>query len=422
MGSAGGTPSRLYLRVERQIPDLSRRIAAALVEEVPEYRNLPREALSGEIFEVITENLRLFFRLLREQRGPVAGEMLRIRESAVRRAEEGIALDAVLRGYELGARLAWQALVVNARLGEPGDLDEQAALLAVPALLVGYLRAVTAAVCGAYLDEQQAIFGEERDADRALAHALLTGQEVAALALRLGVLLPPAQVVLVCHLAAHPDELDSGVEAAVAARRKLRRVTERLTAFAGGRFPSLLDPEGGVALLPAEPSELPAAVAGVRQLVAELQAVAGSAVTAGLAAAASRAGLPVAAAQAREVLRIVLALDWPPGGYQLDDVLLEYQLTRPSEAQPMLAAVLEPLRRHPDLLDTLCAYLEHDLDRRSTARAVHVHPNTLDYRLRRISELIGTDVSSVHGLQLCGAALAAFRLRNAEATGPAGGQ
>jgi DNA-binding PucR family transcriptional regulator len=69
------------------------------------------------------------------------------------------------------------------------------------------------------------------------------------------------------------------------------------------------------------------------------------------------------------------------------------------------------LERNPDLTVTLETYLAHDLDRRRAAAALHVHPNTLDYRLRRIIELIGIDPSTARGLQLIGAALAARRLR-----------
>ena len=58
------------------------------------------------------------------------------------------------------------------------------------------------------------------------------------------------------------------------------------------------------------------------------------------------------------------------------DVLLEYQLTRPSDAQADLAHLLEPLDRNPDLPLTLEVYLDHDLDRRTTAAALHSHASS----------------------------------------------
>ena len=91
-------------------------------------------------------------------------------------------------------------------------------------------------------------------------------------------------------------------------------------------------------------------------------------------------------------------------------MLLEYQLTRPSDAHAALSELLDPLDRNPDLPHTLEVYLANDLDRRRTAAALHVHPNTLDYRLRRIVELTGLDPATSRGLQLLGASLAARRL------------
>jgi DNA-binding PucR family transcriptional regulator len=93
----------------------------------------------------------------------------------------------------------------------------------------------------------------------------------------------------------------------------------------------------------------------------------------------------------------------------LADVLLEYQLSRPSDALPALGALLDPLERNTDLIRTLEVYLANDLDRRRAAAQLHVHPNTLDYRLRRIVELTGIDPSTARGLQLMGAALSARR-------------
>ena len=132
--------------------------------------------------------------------------------------------------------------------------------------------------------------------------------------------------------------------------------------------------------------------------------------TAAGAAAETVTDVPEAMAQAGDVLDLVQRLGRPPGAYRLDDVLVEYQLTRESDALPLLSAALEPLAGNPDLLVTLETYLAHDQDRRSTAAALHVHPNTLDYRLRRIVDLTGLDTSTTRGLQILAAALTARRL------------
>jgi DNA-binding PucR family transcriptional regulator len=50
-----------------------------------------------------------------------------------------------------------------------------------------------------------------------------------------------------------------------------------------------------------------------------------------------------------------------------------------------------------------------DLDRRTTGAALHVHPNTVAYRVRRISALTGLDPARPSDLQLLNAALVARR-------------
>jgi DNA-binding PucR family transcriptional regulator len=49
-------------------------------------------------------------------------------------------------------------------------------------------------------------------------------------------------------------------------------------------------------------------------------------------------------------------------------------------------------------METLRTYLDSDLDVSRTAEALYVHPNTVRYRLRRISELTGLDAQSFSGL------------------------
>ncbi|MDX6286082.1 MAG: hypothetical protein QOG53_1567 [Frankiales bacterium] len=398
----------LYARVERQVSRLTREIVAHLVQEIPVYGQLPREQLDGEVASIIEDNLRIFFRGLRESRPPADNELAALRASAVRRAEERVPLDAVLTAYHVGARFGWRALVDDA---QPADAD---ALLSAADGVLRYIQAVTAAVSSAYLEEQQAISGEERDARRSLAGALLAGEPTELLATRLGVRVAPAYVALALDIGSHPDEEDVGVVGAVAARRKLRRVQERLDAIGSDPVLGLLDATGGTVLLPTMPSHVTSLLNHLPGLVTDVAKAAGATVIAGAAGCTSTEDLARAARQAHDVLALARRLDRPPGVYQLSDVLLEYQLTRDSDARPVLAGLLDPLEANPDLIRTLEAYVTHELDRRATAGALHVHPNTLDYRLRRVARLTGLDPARPTGLQLLAASLTARRLGAAE--------
>jgi purine catabolism regulator len=57
--------------------------------------------------------------------------------------------------------------------------------------------------------------------------------------------------------------------------------------------------------------------------------------------------------------------------------------------RPKIEECLAPLREHPELEATLVAYFAHDLDVLATARDLHLHPNTLRYRLSRVEKLLG---------------------------------
>ncbi|MBO0853766.1 MAG: helix-turn-helix domain-containing protein, partial [Nocardia sp.] len=59
------------------------------------------------------------------------------------------------------------------------------------------------------------------------------------------------------------------------------------------------------------------------------------------------------------------------------------------------------------LLRTLRVFFQTDMNRKRTARLLHIHPNTIDYRLRRIGRLTGIDLSGSQGLWYLRCALVA---------------
>src|SRR6201992_2797963 len=86
--------SPLFARVERDIPKIARRMLDRFVEEIPLYGMLPREQLEGEISQITNGALRLFFQSLRSTEPIYDDELIEIRSSAARRAEERVPLDA----------------------------------------------------------------------------------------------------------------------------------------------------------------------------------------------------------------------------------------------------------------------------------------------------------------------------------------
>jgi hypothetical protein len=84
---------------------------------------------------------------------------------------------------------------------------------------------------------------------------------------------------------------------------------------------------------------------------------------------------------------------WPdsPRPVLAADLLPERALDGDAEARAgLVSEVYEPLRRGGSaLLDTVITYLEQGSSLEATARLLFVHPNTVRYRLRRVSELTG---------------------------------
>jgi len=138
-----------------------------------------------------------------------------------------------------------------------------------------------------------------------------------------------------------------------------------------------------------------------------------------MSSARTRDHLATAVDEATTVHRVALALDFPAGVYQLADVPVEAALTRSPDLALLLARRLAPLNASgASLLNTLRTYQEQGQDRRLTARALHIHPNTLDYRLRRIRELTGLSPAVHRDVQMLGAAVTAWRLLHQNLASP----
>ncbi|RDI42001.1 PucR family transcriptional regulator, partial [Nocardia mexicana] len=186
------------------------------------------------------------------------------------------------------------------------------------------------------------------------------------------------------------------------ARRKLRRLQAELATRCGSTALSLLSVDGGTLLLPVE-------AAGddtLDELIASLSRAARVPVTATVVTAGTDT-IPTAADQAHQLLDMVSRLRLEPGLYRFDHLALEYQLTRPGPGLEFLRSLLVPLDEHPELLDTLRTHIAHNLNRQRTARLLHVHTNTVDYRLKRIGQLTGFDPTQASGLWYLRSALVA---------------
>ncbi|SDT26961.1 PucR C-terminal helix-turn-helix domain-containing protein [Actinopolymorpha singaporensis] len=338
---------------------------------------------------VIEENVHRYFRAADEHRLPTRAELAEVREDAARHARADVPLADLLSAYHLSARSGWEEVLSAADQSELRRWSEH---------LLAYLRSVTAAVSSGYVEGHQEFHDEENTARRALTKALLAGEPASAHAERAGISLTTNHVVLVFTIGGAAD---------VAAEKVGHLIQEELDAYAGTPVPSVLDGRRGVALLPGPGDTLPSLELGLTSLAERLGAALTAPVRVGAERAVGLSAIPDAVDQAEEIAHLAYALGRPPGAYVLSDVLLEYQLTRPGPGRDRLARILDCLDRHPHLVETLLAYQRSGHNRRQAAAELHVHPNTLDYRLNRVAKLTRLDPGRPADAQLLAAAVIA---------------
>lgn len=90
-----------------------------------------------------------------------------------------------------------------------------------------------------------------------------------------------------------------------------------------------------------------------------------------------------------------------------DDLLPERALAGdPLARSTLINRIYKPLQAHStELLGTLWCYLDNGRSLEATARELFVHPNTVRYRLKRVSEVIGWDATGARESLILQAAL-----------------
>ncbi|MEU4317780.1 helix-turn-helix domain-containing protein [Nocardia fluminea] len=326
--------------------------------------------------------------------GGDAAEMTqRIRRAAVEWARKGVPIDdvlaAVYEGFESGASV----IIGGWTNGDSSNLTSG----------VGWMLEVLAmtasTIAMAYLDRVAIPGIEDQSAENALASAMLSGRADFRMAREFGIDVADAYVVLAIALPIHREETGQGIEAA----RRLSLVQAELARQCGDTAMSVLNVGGGTILLPRSVCD--------DDRLAKVVAALSAAVNVPLLAAvvlSARDEIPLAVTQAHELLEMIERLGLESGLHFFDALALEYQITRPGPGRVALASLLEPLAAHPELWETLCCYIGNDFNRRAAAGALGVHANTIDYRIRRVGQLIGLDLTLHAGLWYVRSALIAY--------------
>ncbi|WP_072687999.1 PucR family transcriptional regulator [Rhodococcus marinonascens] len=389
----------------RDFRSLARHLVSLYATEVAPPGSVPvsveGKQSESDVTEVTAHCLRLGIQMLDTRTTPSEEEVDPLRTFAGQWAREGVPLKSVLRVYHEGIRRGWDMVVSKARAEDLADV------VAGSILLLGLVESVTVAATSSYVAEVEALTSERNSAAQTMVTTLLNGRNPVSLSRESGIKLVENYVVMGLSVPPYREDASSQMPESVAVRRRTRRMQAAVSDACGGAPLALLGGEGGTVLLDGSLSE-----EELRNIVCRLSEAAEADVTA--AVAPTRIDrIPSAADEAQELLSLVRHLGRPAGLYRMEDLALEFQITRQGSGRTHLASLLTPLYGSPELIETLDVHIGNDLNRQRTARQLHVHANTVDYRLKRVAQLTGFDPTRPSGLRQIQAALTARRLEGA---------
>lgn len=209
----------------------------------------------------------------------------------------------------------------------------------------------------------------------------------------------------------------SGVQALIAVRPATERMLAMADRFISGVTPRPLAALHRGDLLIVWPEPAGAAADTAARLIEHLSGTGSVELVAAVSRQGSARELPGAFRTVRGALD--LADDGGPSTViDLDETTIDHlllQLDDPERLRDFASSILRRAAdydrtRATELIHTARVLLDHGLDRRATAAALHLHPNTVAQRVRRLEELTGLDLTRPGDLLQLTAALTVARI------------
>jgi hypothetical protein len=373
----GAVANRLIGREEKVVG----RIVACCRKEIVDYQ-AGGDILSADAAALARDNLETFLANL-VPAAPFSNMQLeKTRQAAARRVHQGVSLGSLLHAMRIWGRCTWDA-VRAAITDSPGEVE---AALEIAGSLMADVDLISTVATDAYLREAQGlsdhghvlprelldgIIGMDPDPDRVLRQARMAGVRL-------------AENYVVLSVRGTRPLVPWMVEAA---RSRLRPSSGSL--LIGARDAEV------VALYPV--SE-PGALHTVKEEAGALaRAVAAGGVSVGMSGPHTRpGGIALAYAEAKEAAHLAAVGGVTGRAVSLDEVLIDHIASSTPHVGRILDETLHPLvdydlRHRTALVETVRTYVETGFNLRRSAEVLHVHPNTVMYRLRRVRELSGRD-------------------------------
>ncbi len=377
-------------------------MVSQFAQQIPTFGGADRKAVQDETRRQCAANVRLFLEVVRTERSVKGSELPFLPDQQWVRV--GIPLEDALQAFRIGHRCLWDAIRASAT-EIPGG-EEAALALARP--LMDFIDAVSSAVAYAYLQAEHALVADQDQSRRELLESILAGRlpltgASRAQALAEGLEPSAAYLLIVGRIA--------GGASHATRQQVIRAIRDRVERDCSGL---LLVDRGDevVGLLAPRSHDLRALHNGLKAAIGRLHESRDIVVTLGMSTTLD--GLDSARIGYREAARAVSWVASSPGIIALPLVsVLDYLVAAaddtarriPSPADPLLTG--EPARLE-GMRETLQAYFAGNLNVRKAAARLEIHPNTMHYRLRRITEASGADL---HDFGTLVELLVALRLR-----------
>ncbi|HEY3734626.1 MAG TPA: helix-turn-helix domain-containing protein [Streptosporangiaceae bacterium] len=385
-------PAEVALVLRPQLDQAVTEMIAAIQLGIPEYARPLDATYTGAVSRAVRHSVEHFIERVAHPDASFEAIVAEFRAIGAVEAREGRSLEPLQNAMRLGARVAWRWLCAAA--GEPG-LDMRVLGRIGEALFV-YLDELAAACAAGYQEARAQVAGErdrrrKRLLDLIIVDPPASREEIADLAKAVGWALP--RRVALAALEAR-DDVATG-----------RSLPPEVLVDWNSREPCLLVPDpddpGRGALIDRVLAGWPAALGPSVPLARasaslrwarEALALGERGVIGGTGAAGTRAAGTRAGGGANGMAGA------PGGGQQVircEEHMSTLLIFSDEELlRGLCGARLAPLERlrpgqRDRLAETLLAWLQHGANANEVATLVHVHPQTVRYRLRQIDELFG---------------------------------
>jgi hypothetical protein len=357
--------------VRPELPTLHDEILEVIAAEVPDYARPFEGAFGRGIRRGVEEALRNFADLIEDPDSPRATSRDVYVQLGAGEMRQGRSLDALQAAYRVGARVAWR------RLADAGLREglEPEVLTNLADAIFAYIDELSASSVEGYAEAQQAAAGERERRRRELLAALLAPDfdldAVERTAREAQWDLPREVSALVCA----PDDLD-----AIA-----RRTSQDALPGVVDDMACLVIPDPAGPRRRAMIERACADVAAVLGPARPLSDVRDSLAAARLGFEAVRGGAIAAKFAAVDEHLAAIAL---------------FDARRPMrELAERRLAPLDNLtgQAHTKMRETLRAYLDHRGNAAAMAEELHLHPQTVRYRLRQLRDVFGEDLEDAQG-------------------------